>query len=152
YGEGILVCPTNAGAVIGVDFLTHSLLWAYAYRDRAAAKDPQEEQMMRMGGMRMRGGGVWIHGEMMTGMPQCKPNDWKVSAPVITEGKVIFTAPDGSTIDCLNLLDGSKVWRTNKLDSDQYFAGVFAGKALIVGKDRCRALDTKDGSQAWSLD
>src|SRR5439155_10001538 len=53
YGEGILVCPTNAGAVIGVDFLTHSLLWAYAYRDRAAPKNPQEEAMMGMGGGQM---------------------------------------------------------------------------------------------------
>src|SRR5262249_51467120 len=32
-GEGILVCPTNAGAVVAVDLLSHSLLWAHAYRD-----------------------------------------------------------------------------------------------------------------------
>jgi outer membrane protein assembly factor BamB len=151
YGEGILVCPTNAGAVFGVDFLTHSLLWAYAYRDRAAPKDPQQEAMqMRMMG---RGGAVWMaNGEMMNGMPQANLNDWKSSAPVIADGKVIFTAPDGSTLDCLNLRDGSKVWRTNKLDSDLYLAGVYAGKALIVGKDRCRAIDLKDGAQAWAVE
>src|SRR5262249_49402504 len=58
YGEGILVCPTNAGAVFGVDFLTHRLLWAYAYRDRAAVKDPNE--MMQQGMMMGRGGRVWM--------------------------------------------------------------------------------------------
>ncbi|HMF14909.1 MAG TPA: PQQ-binding-like beta-propeller repeat protein, partial [Gemmataceae bacterium] len=153
YGEGILVCPTNAGAVFGVDFLTHRLLWAYAYRDKAAAKDPnQEAMMMGMGGVRMRGGGMWVNGDMVNGVPQTNLNDWKVSAPVIAEGKVVFTAPDGSTVDCLNLRDGSKVWRVNKLDSDQYLAGVYAGRALIVGKDRCRALELKDGSQAWTLE
>src|SRR5207302_833396 len=26
YGEGILVCPTNAGVILGVDLLTHSLV------------------------------------------------------------------------------------------------------------------------------
>jgi outer membrane protein assembly factor BamB len=151
YGEGILVCPTNAGAVFGVDFLTHSLLWAYAYRDRAAPVDPQQEAMqMRMMG---RGGAVWMaNGQMMNGMPQANLNDWKTSAPVIADGKVVFTAPDGSTVDCLNLRDGSKVWRTNKLDSDLYLAGVYAGKALIIGKDRCRAIDLKDGSQAWAVE
>jgi outer membrane protein assembly factor BamB len=146
YGEGILVCPTNAGAVFGVDFLTHSLMWAYAYRDRAAPKDPQNDEMMQM--RRFRGG--W-NGEMVQ-QQHVTPNDWKVSPPVIVDGKVVFTAPDGSSIDCLNLRDGSKVWRMNKLDSDQYMAGVYAGKVVIVGKERCRALDLKDGSPAWTLE
>ncbi len=34
YGEGILVCPTNAGAILGVDLLSNSLVWAYPYRDK----------------------------------------------------------------------------------------------------------------------
>jgi outer membrane protein assembly factor BamB len=147
YGEGILVCPTNAGAVIGVDFLTHSLMWAYAYRERAAPKDPQNDEMMQM---RMMRRGMW-NGEVM-GQQHSTPNDWKVSPPVIVDGKVVFTAPDGSSIDCLNVRDGSKVWRMNKIDSDQYMAGVYAGKVLLVGKERCRALDLKDGSQAWTLE
>ena len=35
YGEGVLVCPTNAGAVLGVDLLKHRLVWAYAYKDKS---------------------------------------------------------------------------------------------------------------------
>jgi len=65
YGEGILVCPTNAGAVFGVDFLTHRLLWAYAYRDRAAVKDLNE--MMQQGMMTGRGGRVWMANGMAMG-------------------------------------------------------------------------------------
>ena len=37
YGEGILVCPTNAGAVFGVNLLENSLVWAYPYRDKSDA-------------------------------------------------------------------------------------------------------------------
>src|SRR5262249_46310475 len=33
YGEGILVCPTNAGQVLGVDLLARSLAWAYEYKE-----------------------------------------------------------------------------------------------------------------------
>ena len=30
--EGIIVCPTNSGAIVAVDSMSRSLLWAYAYR------------------------------------------------------------------------------------------------------------------------
>jgi hypothetical protein len=30
HGNGVLVCPTNTGAIIGVDLLTRNLLWAYS--------------------------------------------------------------------------------------------------------------------------
>src|SRR5262249_30650009 len=76
--------------------------------------------------------------------------DWKSSTPVIADGKVVFTAPDGNTIDCLDLTNGQKLWRTNKLDGDLYLAGVYNGFALIIGKERCRALDLKDGGQVWT--
>ena len=32
YSDGILVCPTNAGVVLGVDVATPGLAWAYPYR------------------------------------------------------------------------------------------------------------------------
>ena len=42
YGEGILVCPTNAGVILGVDLLTHSLrLWAHTYSDYARKLRPR---------------------------------------------------------------------------------------------------------------
>jgi outer membrane protein assembly factor BamB len=140
YGEGVLVCPTNAGAVIGVDLLSHSLLWAYAYRDKPA-EQPNQPNFGR-GGFRQPG---------FPGMPLAQKK-WKVSAPVIQDGKVVFTAPDGSSIDCLNLKDGSRLWRNNHIDGDLYMAGVFSGKVVIVGKERTRALNLSDGAGAWVVD
>ena len=31
YADGILVCPTSAGAIVGVELATRSLLWGYCY-------------------------------------------------------------------------------------------------------------------------
>ena len=31
YADGILVCPTSTGALVGVDLANHSLLWAHCY-------------------------------------------------------------------------------------------------------------------------
>src|SRR5262249_7653168 len=78
-----------------------------------------------------------------------KPTEWKTSAPIISEGKVVFTAPDSSSIHCLNLQDGLPVWSADRADDDLYLAGVWAGKVVIVGKKSIRALNVKDGKPAW---
>src|SRR5262249_3862865 len=142
YGDGILVCPTNAGAILGVDLLTHSLVWAKPYREGTqAAAEPQP----RMNGRFIVRGGVMMQQQFI----QHLSPDWKASAPVIQDGKVVFTAPDGSSIYCLNLRDGSTVWKANRSDGDLYLAGVYHGKVLLVGKQRCRALHLSDGKTAW---
>jgi outer membrane protein assembly factor BamB len=35
YGEGVIVCPTHAGVILGVDLHTRNLVWAYPYRTEA---------------------------------------------------------------------------------------------------------------------
>ena len=76
YDDGVLVCPTNLGYVLGVDLLQHSLLWAYPYRDKTdmagAALPP---------GGRVLPGGIVIgpNGQqIIPGQPQ---QGWKDSAP-----------------------------------------------------------------------
>ncbi len=32
YGNGILLCPTNAGSLLGVDLITGTLTWSHVYR------------------------------------------------------------------------------------------------------------------------
>ncbi len=48
YGEGMLVCPTNSGALLGVDQLTKSVVWAYPYRQKTAQAS-QPEDPINMG-------------------------------------------------------------------------------------------------------
>ncbi|MCS6851901.1 MAG: PQQ-like beta-propeller repeat protein [Gemmataceae bacterium] len=140
YGDGILVCPTNAGAVIGVDLLTHSLVWARSYREASQDADAVRNNRRRIPFGPDMGQPTQIHSE------------WKVSAPAIAEGKTVFTAPDGSTIQCLRLRDGEPLWKERRHNDDLYMAGIFAGKVLIVGKNYCRALSLADGRQVWRID
>src|SRR5262249_16957967 len=85
YGEGMLVCPTNAGAILGIDLLTNSLVWAFSYREKSDA--PKDPPVPIQPGVRPRP------------FPQPQPfdptrnNHWKVSAPIIQDGKVVFAAP-----------------------------------------------------------
>ncbi len=147
YGEGVLVCPTNAGAILGVDLLEHSLVWAYAYREPGA---PAEESEPQPGVIRrpLRPGMVMPHMMQASNFT----SQWKVSAPIIQDGKVIFTAPDAQSIHCLNLRDGSRLWARERQPDDLYLAGVFNGKVVIVGKKSCRALSLQNGEPLWTLE
>jgi outer membrane protein assembly factor BamB/tetratricopeptide (TPR) repeat protein len=137
YGGGMLVCPTNAGAILGVDLLTHSLVWAHPYREEQPSPEPPWP----------RRGMPW-NGAMMS---HNLNSDWKASAPVIQDGKVVFTPPDGSAVYCLNLRDGTELWKESRGD-DVYLAGVYGGKVVLVGRTSCRALRLNDGKSLWSVE
>lgn len=136
YGDGILVCPTNAGAVLGVDLLSQSLVWAHSYRDKAVTQTYNPNF------------GIRFPGQQMLNLN----SEWKTSAPVVVNGKVVFAAPDGSAVHCLNLRDGSLIWKANRNDDDLYLAGVFKSKVVVVGKKTARAHDLDDGKIAWQVD
>jgi outer membrane protein assembly factor BamB/tetratricopeptide (TPR) repeat protein len=145
YGEGILVCPTNAGVLLGVDLLTHSLLWAHPYSN-APAHDVNNPY--GPGGM-----GLGRRGGMMPGQPGVAPvmSDWMASAPIISDGRVVFTAPDGPELQCLNLRNGTEIWKMKRADEDLYLAGVYAGRVLVVAKKDVRALSLDDGHEVWRV-
>jgi len=155
YGEGVLVCPTNAGAVFGVNLLENSLVWAYPYRDKndAAEQQPQPFNGRFRGGVQQWPPPGWKQlpdGRLVPIVTQ--HNQWKVTAPVISDGKVVFTAPDARSIHCINLRDGSPLWKRPKLDDDIYMGNVYNGKVLIVGKKNVRALSLSTGETLWTLE
>ena len=39
YADGILVCPTYSGAIVGYDLATRSFLWGYRYTENASETD-----------------------------------------------------------------------------------------------------------------
>src|SRR5579883_350259 len=152
YGEGILVCPTNAGAVFGVNLLENSLVWAYPYRDPS---DASEQPAPQWNGRVMRGGippGFQMGRDGNLHPIQNYQGQWKVTAPVISDGKVVFTAPDARSIHCINLRDGSPLWRWPKHDEDLYLGNVYNGKVLIVGKKNVRALSLSSGETLWTVE
>ena len=153
FGEGILVCPTNAGVLLGVDVLSHSLIWADAYRDPKTAEMAATNQPGFPGGIRIRGP-VVIGGRVVYPQPATfMGGDWKSSTPLIQDGKVVFTAPDATEVRCLNLRNGTKVWSQKRHEEDLYLAGVFAGRVVIVGKKVVRALSLEDGSrEVWRIE
>lgn len=139
YGEGILVCPTHAGAIIGVDLLTRSLLWAHSYQELPDNPTPITQAFI-VGGRGFR----------QYSQQPLTPPSWASSAPIIKDSRVVFTAPDADAVHCLSLRDGTLLWKERRA-GDLYLAGVYRGKVLLVGRDFCRALNLEDGKELWKV-
>jgi len=138
YGEGILVCPLNTSALVGVDLLTHSLLWVHTYAEPPAPLPPAPP-------------GRPSPPPGFAGTSPVVSDEWKASAPVVQAGKVVFAAHDSPALNCLNLRDGRLLWGSKRRDDDVYLAAVFAGKVVIVGKKEVRALKLDDGTEVWRV-
>jgi outer membrane protein assembly factor BamB len=137
--DGVLLCITNSGAVIAVDLLARTFLWAQVYRDKATPA-----------GSKLRGLRP-LRDQLLTSLPLLR-SVWQVTTPVLHGDTMIFTAPDAPGLFCLRLRDGAILWQSPRSTQDLYFAGVVAGKALIVGRQECRALDPATGAEVWKLE
>jgi outer membrane protein assembly factor BamB len=140
YADGILVCPTNAGVVLGVDLFQRSLAWARVYHEETPPPDPEFLGWGRRGAR---------YGPRE--LPRLR-EDWKAAAPLVHAGRVVFTAPDTAALHCLDLRTGTLLWKADRTEDDLYVAGLFKGKVLIVGKQSCRALRLADGKLLWTVE
>jgi len=142
-GEGMLICPTNAGAILCIDLLENSLVWAYPYGDAR----PSGPVQPGIGRPRPQPGiGIGPDGQPLRPLGA---DGWRGTAPIVQGGKVYFTAPDASAIHCVNLADGAKIWSQRRGEDDLYLAGVHDGKVIVVGRRGVRALDALKGTPAW---
>ena len=158
YADGILICPTNAGVVMGVELLTRSFVWAYSYRD---SNENGPTAGGNMGGFPgampppIRGGRPMMPRIPNPGMGTQPTNagGWKSTPPRIAEGRLVFTSPDSQSVVCLGLKDGGQQWKVRREEGDLYVAGVTQGKVIVVGKKQVRALDLRDGGKKlWAVD
>src|SRR5262249_20726827 len=140
--DGVLVCPTHNGVLLGIDVATHSLLWSYSYRPAATTFGVSAP---------VPTGGPVSYPVAYPGAQNVQLPAWKGSVPVIAGCRVVFTAPDGDGVYCLDLRDGRPLWQAGRQD-DLYLGGVFGDKVLLLGQSACRALSLADGKPLWRLE
>lgn len=138
YSDGILVCPTASGAVIAVDLTTRSLLWGYRY----SSSLPNANSMM---GRRISAVVVYA------GRPRDETDRWVDSSITIADGRVLATPVESAELHCLNLIDGSLLWKIPRGDS-LYVAGVHNGNVILVGRNSVKAIGLADKESAWTPD
>ena len=134
HADGILVCPTSAGAVVGVDLATRSLLWGYCYN-----QVPQDGRR-RVGVARIVIGGT---------ADSSSPTRWIDGSATISNRRVLIAPVESQYLYCLDLIDGRLLWKCLRQD-DLYVACVDGDNVVLVGRKGVRAIKLADGSPAWN--
>ena len=145
FAEGVLVCPTGAGAVVAVDLATRTLLWASNY----PMPSPQGAQLIR-GGVRVQAPGMFrgiIFNGQLGGLG-FGSTGWRDGAVVMSSGVAILAPSESDQLRCLNLRTGELKWEVARGDS-LYVAGVVDGKVIIVARHAVDALSLADGQRVW---
>lgn len=133
FADGVLVCPTSAQAIVGIDVANRTLLWGFQYEPEAAFAQQFGRSAMAYNGN--------IMGPVLM-------DHWTDGNPVVADGCVLVTPMESNRLFCLNLSDGSKKWDQLR-GENMYVAGVRDGKVLVVGKHQFTALKLADGKLAW---
>ena len=137
FSNGVLICPTTAGAVVAIDRARRILLWGQRYSRSNSAVPVDPRMAFRLRGIRST-----------VTSAQDDENRWIDSAPTIARGRVLITPRDSADLHCLDLVDGSLLWKKTRGQS-LYLAGVFEGKVILVGRSQVQALSLKTGEPVW---
>ncbi|MEM7785687.1 MAG: PQQ-binding-like beta-propeller repeat protein, partial [Planctomycetota bacterium] len=140
YSDGIVVCSTGVGALIGVDVSARSVIWGYQYTSPSRRNvDRIAPQLRKLGKLFS---GLWADGTV-----------------VIDDGRVIHTPVESQDLVCVRLRTGEPAIidaKTKKLTSrmsrgDGLILGcVENGRAIIVGELAIRAMDLRTGKLTWN--
>lgn len=132
FADGVLICPTAAGAIVAIDLTTRSLLWGYQYPRAAGAERPVGAvRPTAYPGNDRRGGDRWSDG-----------------CVTISGGRVLLSPVETDQLFCLNLADGKELWKKPR-GEQLYVAGVHRGNVILVGSHAVSALQLADGEKAW---
>ena len=128
FSDGVLVCPTGAGAVVGLDMATRSLLWGYQYNSNFS------------NGRRI----------VYNRSPQVSADKWLDASPTIADKWVVLTPPESNELHCLELLTGKEAsWSPVKRDAMLFVAAVADNRIVTVGRSEVKAIDIESGQPAW---
>ncbi|MDA1015117.1 MAG: PQQ-binding-like beta-propeller repeat protein [Planctomycetota bacterium] len=137
YSDGVLICQTTAGAVVGFDLKRRSLLWGYPYGTHvtAASSNPRALLIARMNAKSK------LYQDEDEGR-------WVSTATMVSKGRVLLTPRDSNELHCINLTDGGVAWRRPRSNS-LYLACVHQGNAIVVGNSSVEAVSIETGLPAW---
>ena len=131
YQEGVLVCPTGAGAIVAVDISDRMIRWGIAY-DRVVG-------LSRTMISRARG----------TDTSQLMQR-WYSGAAIVSGTTVLVTPIEADRLFGLDLLTGKNQFAKQNRFNMRYLAGARGDYFLIVGTTQVRAYDIRRGNLVWS--
>lgn len=136
FAEGVLVCPTNVGLLVGIDRQSHDILWVSRYTPKKTT--PQSRQQFQQ-----RGGGF-----VMSSVGTLKER-WFATPPIIAGQTVIYAPLEEATLIGYRLSDGKELWRNTGLQQGLYPLGSYKTDLIVVNKEDLTGYDINTGEETW---
>lgn len=130
FSDGVLLCPTSAGAVVAVDLSTRSLLWGYQYKSIASPSQ---------------------YGYQNMDPPREVGSRWNDATILIADGKAFVTPIESDYLFALDLLTGEPAFPAQPRGEGLYLGGVYEDKLVIVKRTGVSAIRTTDGKSVWDV-
>ncbi len=127
FADGVMVCPTGAGAVVAVDIATRSLIWGHRYQ----------------GALQRKASAYGANATRDIG------KRWMDCTVTIAEGKVVVCTADTDELHCLDLLTGKRLWGPTRRNDALYPACVRNETLYMVHAESMTALRMNDAGSAW---
>ena len=131
FSDGVLICPTSAGAVVAVDISSRSLKWGYRYPLNSGTRQ-----------------GVIRRPSPTAGMPG--QASWLDASVTISGDSVLITPVEGAHLICLDLLSGVPRWEPQKRGEGLYIACIHEQSAVLVNKNNVTSISLANGEPAWA--
>jgi outer membrane protein assembly factor BamB len=133
YSDGILVCPTGAGAVVAIDLTSRSLLWGYNF----SADDTNISFLQNRRNFRA----APRQSDML--------DRWLDGTPTVCDGIVLITPVERDRIYALDLVTGTEPWAPLLRNDFRYLAGCRDGQFFLVASNRMQAYSLASGKPTW---
>ncbi|HTU26910.1 MAG TPA: PQQ-binding-like beta-propeller repeat protein, partial [Pirellulales bacterium] len=132
FADGVLICPTSAGAIVAVDATTRNLLWGYQYP--RAQQGPNHLNLIRPN---------------MFPLGRRVGDRWSDSTVTVADGKVVVTPIESDYLYVLNLINGEMLWKIER-GTNLYVGGIHGGNVIVVGRNQVNAYPLAGGEPVWS--
>ncbi|KAA1262044.1 Outer membrane protein assembly factor BamB [Rubripirellula obstinata] len=130
FHEGMLICPTGAGACVAIHLIDRTLAWGAVY-DRS-------NDMMRVNN---RGRGL---------EPTKLMQRWDNGVAVGSGSRILITPPETERLLGFDLLTGKPLFQYKNRVNMKYLAGIRDDKFVLVSSNEVRAYELTTGNLIWS--
>lgn len=123
YADGVLVCPTSTGGVVGIELAQRRLLWGFEYASRI---------------------------NVIRGRQSVRGEHWRDNSVMLDQGRVVLSPWDSDELFCLDLLTGESRWdRKVPRGAGIFVAAVHEDQIVVAGKSELTSLSIADAKLVW---
>lgn len=129
---GLVLCPTQTGQLIAVDWVERRLAWVSQYESRADSDELRDP----------------LRGRIPPRIPATNPNTWIDSVPIVADARVLLAPSDGEQLLAFELDDGRPLWKLQR-GGAECLGGVSNDVAVLFSGNEIAAIEVATGVPRW---